>query len=171
MKPRLPLSVVLKENGYHTAGEAEAIAAYDERMRAYYAARTDNQKAQGWSEQMAGLLGREGRPHMLEFLRSQGLSRADITAGRPARRTPKAPDGVSASPEGAKQFDLRAAVHHHLQAGILGQSRGLVIDHADLAPQDAGADFDGLSRDFRQVLGLSNTSTISTGRSISASDA
>ena len=42
-------------------------------MRAYYAARTDNQKAQGWSEQMAGLLGREGRPHMLEFLRSQGF--------------------------------------------------------------------------------------------------
>ncbi|MEC8642781.1 MAG: nitroreductase family protein, partial [Pseudomonadota bacterium] len=73
VKPRLPLSVVLKENGYHTAGEAEAIAAYDERMRAYYAARTDNQKAQGWSEQMAGLLGREGRPHMLEFLRSQGF--------------------------------------------------------------------------------------------------
>ena len=73
VKPRLPLSVVLKENGYHTTGEAEAIAAYDERMRAYYAARTDNQKAQGWSEQMAGLLGREGRPHMLEFLRSQGF--------------------------------------------------------------------------------------------------
>ena len=73
VKPRLPLSVVLKENGYHTGGEAEAIAAYDERMRAYYAARTDNQKAQGWSEQMAGLLGREGRPHMLEFLRSQGF--------------------------------------------------------------------------------------------------
>ena len=73
VKPRLPVSVVMKENSYSTAGEAEAIAGYDEDMRAYYAARTDNQKAQGWSEQMAGLLGREGRPHMLEFLRSQGF--------------------------------------------------------------------------------------------------
>ena len=73
VKPRLPLSVVLKENSYDTDGEAEAIAAYDEDMRAYYAARTDNQKAQGWSEQMAGLLGREGRPHMLGFLQSQGF--------------------------------------------------------------------------------------------------
>jgi nitroreductase len=63
----------MKENSYSTAGEVEAIAGYDEDMRAYYAARTDNQKAQGWSEQMAGLLGREGRPHMLEFLRSQGF--------------------------------------------------------------------------------------------------
>jgi nitroreductase len=73
VKPRLPVSVVMKENSYSTAGEVEAIAGYDEDMRAYYAARTDNQKAQGWSEQMAGLLGREGRPHMLEFLRSQGF--------------------------------------------------------------------------------------------------
>jgi nitroreductase len=44
-------------------------------MRAYYAARTDNQKAQGWSEQMAGLLGREGRPHMLAFLQGQGFAK------------------------------------------------------------------------------------------------
>ena len=73
VKPRLPLSVVLKENSYGTEGEAEEIAAYDAEMRAYYAARTDNQKVQGWSDQMAGLLGREGRPHMLEFLRAQGF--------------------------------------------------------------------------------------------------
>ena len=73
VKPRLPLSVVLKENSYSTDGEVEAIAAYDEEMRAYYAARTANQKAQGWSEQMAGLLGREGRPHMLAFLQGQGF--------------------------------------------------------------------------------------------------
>ena len=73
VKPRLPLSVVMKENGYSTDGEDQAIAAYDDDMRAYYGSRTDNQKAQGWSEQMAGLLGREGRPHMLEFLRSRGF--------------------------------------------------------------------------------------------------
>ena len=73
VKPRLPLSVILKQNSYSTDGEAEAIAVYDDEMRAYYASRTSNQKAQGWSEQMAGLLGREGRPHMLAFLQGQGF--------------------------------------------------------------------------------------------------
>jgi nitroreductase len=73
VKPRLPLSVVMKENAYSTDGEDQAIVAYDDDMRAYYASRTDNQKVQGWSEQMAGLLGREGRPHMLSFLQSQGF--------------------------------------------------------------------------------------------------
>ncbi|MEX0502027.1 oxygen-insensitive NADPH nitroreductase [Alphaproteobacteria bacterium LSUCC0719] len=73
VKPRLPLSVVMKENGYSTDGEDQAIAAYDDDMRAYYGSRTDNQKVQGWSEQMAGLLGREGRPHMLGFLQGQGF--------------------------------------------------------------------------------------------------
>ena len=33
VKPRLPVSVTLKENGYSTDGEDEAIAAYDEAMR------------------------------------------------------------------------------------------------------------------------------------------
>ena len=73
VKPRLPLSVMLKENTYSIDGEDTAIAAYDNVMRAYYAERTDNQKAQGWSEQMAGLLGKESRLHMREFLQSQGF--------------------------------------------------------------------------------------------------
>ena len=73
VKPRLPLSVMFKKDVYDADGESEAIAAYDEEMRAYYAARSQNQKAQGWSEQMAGLLGRESRLHMLPFLRSKGF--------------------------------------------------------------------------------------------------
>ena len=73
VKPRLPVSVTLKENSYSTEGEAEAIAAYDEDMRTYYANRSANIKIQGWSDQMAGLLGKEGRPHMLAFLQSQGF--------------------------------------------------------------------------------------------------
>ena len=73
VKPRLPVSVTLKENSYSTEGEDEAIAAYDEAMRSYYANRSANIKIQGWSDQMAGLLGKEGRPHMLGFLQSQGF--------------------------------------------------------------------------------------------------
>ena len=65
--------MVLKENSYSTDGEEEAIAAYDEDMRTYYANRSANIKVQGWSDQMAGLLAKERRPHMLEFLRSQGF--------------------------------------------------------------------------------------------------
>ncbi|MEC7212165.1 MAG: nitroreductase family protein, partial [Pseudomonadota bacterium] len=73
VKPRLPVGVTLKENSYSTDGEEEAIAAYDEQMRTYYANRSANIKIQGWSDQMAGLLAKEGRPHMLPFLRSQGF--------------------------------------------------------------------------------------------------
>ena len=73
VKPRLPLSVILKENSYSIDGEAEAIAAYDEEMRNYYATRSANIKIQGWSEQMAGLLGKESRLHMRPFLESKGF--------------------------------------------------------------------------------------------------
>ena len=73
VKPRLPVSVVLKENSYNADGEAEAIAAYDEQMRSYYATRSANIKIQGWSEQMAGLLSKESRLHMRLFLESQGF--------------------------------------------------------------------------------------------------
>lgn len=73
VKPRLPLPVVLKENSYSMDGEAEAIAAYDDEMRTYYATRSANIKIQGWSEQMAGLLGKESRLHMRPFLESKGF--------------------------------------------------------------------------------------------------
>ena len=67
------LSVMLKKNSYNIDGEAEAIAAYDEEMRTYYATRSANIKIQGWSEQMAGLLGRESRLHMRPFLEAKGF--------------------------------------------------------------------------------------------------
>ena len=73
VKPRLPLSVILKENSYKIDGEAEAIARYDEEMRNYYATRSANIKIQGWSEQMAGLLSKESRLHMRSFLESKGF--------------------------------------------------------------------------------------------------
>ena len=73
VKPRLPVSVVLKDNVYSIDGETEAVAAYDEEMRTYYATRSANIKIQGWSEQMAGLLGKESRLHMRPFLESKGF--------------------------------------------------------------------------------------------------
>ena len=73
VKPRLPLSVVLKENTYNASEEAEQIANYDIIAREYYATRTGNKKSQSWSEQMTGLLGKESRPHMRQFLTDQGF--------------------------------------------------------------------------------------------------
>ena len=73
VKPRLPVSVVMKENNYSIVGEADAIATYDENMRDYYATRSANIKIQGWSEQMASLLSKESRLHMRPFLEGQGF--------------------------------------------------------------------------------------------------
>ena len=73
VKPRLPLSVVLKENTYDASEEPEQIGAYDIVARDYYANRSGNKKSQSWSEQMTGLLGKEARPHMKQFLVNQGF--------------------------------------------------------------------------------------------------
>ncbi|MGE0048181.1 MAG: oxygen-insensitive NADPH nitroreductase [Acidithiobacillus sp.] len=75
VKPRLPLSVVLKKDHYDASTEEDGIAAYDEEMRAYYGQRSSNSKDSSWSQQVAGLVGREARPHMREFLQKRGLNR------------------------------------------------------------------------------------------------
>jgi nitroreductase len=73
VKPRLPVDLVLHENSYRPDLDSDVLAAYDAQIKDYYATRTDNQKSQTWSAQMAGLLSREARPHMLGFLRGRGL--------------------------------------------------------------------------------------------------
>ena len=72
VKPRLPLSIVMKNDTY-SDDAALAIADYDEHVREYYRTRTGGKKEMSWSEQMAGLLSKESRPHMREFLRGQGF--------------------------------------------------------------------------------------------------
>ena len=73
VKPRLPISVVLKENNYNSQGDASEIAAYDRVLKKYYENRSDNQKSQTWSGQMTELLQKEARPHMRGFLTAQGF--------------------------------------------------------------------------------------------------
>lgn len=73
-KPRLPLSVTLKEERYDTSGDDAGIAAYDEQMRAYYLERTGGKVDRVWSADMSALLGKESRPHMRSFLEDQGLA-------------------------------------------------------------------------------------------------
>lgn len=73
VKPRLPVSVVLKQDRYSDDGDVDALRDYDETVRQYYQTRTGNPRSQSWSEQISGMLQKEARPHMLPFLQSRGF--------------------------------------------------------------------------------------------------
>ena len=73
VKPRLPMGVVLRENSYGNGTEGINLDDYDEAVRGYYATRSSNQKSMSWSEQMSGMLSKESRPHMLDFLKMKGF--------------------------------------------------------------------------------------------------
>ena len=75
LKPRLPLSVTLKEETYDESGDVDGITSYDEQMRAYYQERTGGKGDRTWSADMSSLLGKESRPHMAGYLSSQGLNK------------------------------------------------------------------------------------------------
>jgi len=74
LKPRLPLSVTLKEETYDGANDQDGIRTYDEQMREYYKERTGGKVDRAWSEDMSALLGKESRPHMKGFLEGQGFT-------------------------------------------------------------------------------------------------
>lgn len=74
IKPRLPLSVILKEDRYSEEGDREAIESYDAAVRDYYAARTGGGHGISWSEQVSVLLSEKSRPHMRGFLAEQGFT-------------------------------------------------------------------------------------------------
>lgn len=73
IKPRLPLSVVLKQEHYDDSEDRELIAEYDQQVREYYRTRTGGNKEMSWSEQISGMLVKEARPHLLPFLQSRGF--------------------------------------------------------------------------------------------------
>jgi len=73
IKPRLPLSVILKQDCYDDSADATLIAEYDELVREYYKTRTGGNKDDSWSEQIAEMLVKEARPHMKAFLESRGF--------------------------------------------------------------------------------------------------
>ena len=73
IKPRLPMDVFLKDDTYDNKKDMENIALYDEQMVKYYQGRTSNKKHQSWSEQMAGILSKENRPFMKEYLEKKGF--------------------------------------------------------------------------------------------------
>jgi len=74
VKPRLPLTTVLKEDSYLNADDVSGIEVYDEHIREYYKSRTGGKKASCWSEEMRTLVGKESRPFMRDFLTKRGFT-------------------------------------------------------------------------------------------------
>lgn len=72
-KPRLPLSLVLKEEIYSTDGDEETLKAYDSLISDYYKKRTNNERNSTWTEIVTELFKAKQRPHMKEFLHSKGF--------------------------------------------------------------------------------------------------
>jgi len=74
LKPRLPLGIVMHENGYSLgAKEVSMLAQYDEHIKAYYIERSKGRIDHTWSEQMVSQSRSQTRPFMKEFLNQQGL--------------------------------------------------------------------------------------------------
>ena len=73
IKPRLPISVIVKEETYNEEGDGDNIEEYDDRIREYYRSRTGGGHGISWTEQVATLLSEKSRPHMKEYLEGQGF--------------------------------------------------------------------------------------------------
>ena len=73
VKPRLPLTAVLKQDTYNCLDDRQLIKEYDQEIKEYYASRGANIKQQGWSEQISNMLSKESRVHMLSFLQAKGF--------------------------------------------------------------------------------------------------
>ena len=74
IKPRLPLSVVVKEERYHNSDDTADILDYDKQLSNYYRTRTGGTKDSSWTQEMKALVGKESRPHMRGFLKYRGFT-------------------------------------------------------------------------------------------------
>ena len=72
-KPRLPSSIILKEDTYSTDGDEKSLKEYDNLISTYYKERTNNKRRNTWTEGIATFLKEKQRPHMKEFLYNKGF--------------------------------------------------------------------------------------------------
>ncbi|PTF03484.1 NADPH-dependent oxidoreductase [Staphylococcus devriesei] len=74
-KPRLPFEHVFHKNVYNSnkKEQQEELEKYDERVSNYYKERTNGQRSETWSQQVAGFLGKKARLDMLEQLNKAGF--------------------------------------------------------------------------------------------------
>jgi nitroreductase len=73
IKPRLPLSSVLKQERYDCETDQAALVTYDQQIEKYYQTRSSAKKQKNWTEQISTMLQKEARPHLLPFLNKKGF--------------------------------------------------------------------------------------------------
>ncbi|SEG65208.1 oxygen-insensitive NADPH nitroreductase [Paenibacillus sp. UNC499MF] len=73
LRPRLPQTAVLHENGYQSERSDEGVRLYDETTRKYYEERTGGKQSITWSRSMADKYRQPVRAHLKPFLEKQGF--------------------------------------------------------------------------------------------------
>jgi FMN reductase (NADPH) len=73
LKPRLPRRLVLHEERYRVDGLADDLDAYDRIVARYYLERAENDRRTTWTSEMARKFAEPQRPHLREYLDSQGF--------------------------------------------------------------------------------------------------
>ena len=70
-KPRMPVSMILKEEIYHE--DEPDLSAYNRTCEGYYRHRSRGARQDTWTGQISRMMDRPSRPHMREFLNRKGF--------------------------------------------------------------------------------------------------
>lgn len=74
VKPRMPLPLVYKEEVYQSENDKDLLASYDKTFQEYLRNRQHNPREETWTATVAEKLSKESRPHMKQYLQSQGFN-------------------------------------------------------------------------------------------------
>ncbi|MBP2242177.1 FMN reductase (NADPH) [Cytobacillus eiseniae] len=76
-KPRLPINHIYHENEYRSNREEneQQLQVYNEIISDYYIERTQGKRKDTWTSQMAGMLEKQSRMYMNDFVQKSGLNR------------------------------------------------------------------------------------------------
>ncbi|MDF2679030.1 MAG: NADPH-flavin oxidoreductase [Brevibacillus sp.] len=72
-KPRLPQRAVIHQERYQTELIPEALDEYERTSSEYYSQRSNGQRTEGWTMQMADYVNKPRRAHVTQFIKEQGM--------------------------------------------------------------------------------------------------
>lgn len=72
-KPRMPQRAVIHQERYQTELIPEALEEYERTSSEYYSQRSNGQRTEGWTKQMADYVSKPRRAHVTQFIREQGM--------------------------------------------------------------------------------------------------
>lgn len=73
-KPRLPQDAVVHYSNYRKENMINSLEEYEEISSDYYKRRTNGQRVEGWTKQMAEYLSKPRRPDLKKFIVKQGIN-------------------------------------------------------------------------------------------------